>query len=506
MTKPESSWSTDKIFWVFLAAHISIWTLVPSLINESLPIDVIEGLAWGNEGQWGYHKHPPLSPWLMDVFASMSASADWAQYLLAQVSVGIAFIAMWFLARNYVTPVKALISVLLLEGVYYYGYASPEFNANVVLLPVWALAMLAFYKSVKTGQLHWWVLLGIMAALGMLGKYFTAFLLLSMFGYLIFTRNGRRQFSHAGPYVTFVVMLAILLPHMLWMVDSNFITLGYGVARAGGTEDIGIGARLLYPVRFIGAQILLLLPPLLMLAAFGWKREASSKPSTEDRNVLLFLTFGPVLLVVLLSVVMGWKLRSMWGVPLFLTSGLALVYFIRPVINPARYGKFKAVFLFFALIGPIAYIAVYAARPALKDGGKRTQFPGEAAALQISTMWTEKFPNTPMPYIIGDVWRAGNIAYYWPETGSGKRAPSVFIDADPVISPWVVPQEIEKTGAIFVWYLPNAGKPQNIRQTYYQEMYPALQLMPPLQLAWDSWFTDNRLELGWAILAPKGTQ
>ncbi|MBL4667245.1 MAG: glycosyltransferase family 39 protein, partial [Sneathiella sp.] len=274
-----SRWSENRIFWVFITLHLVIWTLVPSLTNHNLPIDVIEGLAWGNEGLWGYHKHPPLSPWLMDLFATVSNSSDWAQYLLSQLSVCAAFIGMWYLAKEFLSPLKALISVLLLEGVYYHGYASPEFNANIVLLPFWSLSILAFYKAVETRKLVWWVTLGAAAALAVLGKYFTGFLLISMLGYLVATEKGRSQFKSVGPYAALVVLLILLMPHLFWMIEAKFATLSYGVNRASGTASTELKHHITYPLKFFISQLVLLIPLLLMLATFGLKRDRSAERS-----------------------------------------------------------------------------------------------------------------------------------------------------------------------------------------------------------------------------------
>ena len=52
-----------KILITFLFSHLIIWTLVPSLSNENLPLDTIEALAWGSNLDWGYNKHPPVSAW-----------------------------------------------------------------------------------------------------------------------------------------------------------------------------------------------------------------------------------------------------------------------------------------------------------------------------------------------------------------------------------------------------------------------------------------------------------
>ena len=39
--------NTSKIFFTFLFTHLAIWTLIPALTNQNLPLDTIEALAWG---------------------------------------------------------------------------------------------------------------------------------------------------------------------------------------------------------------------------------------------------------------------------------------------------------------------------------------------------------------------------------------------------------------------------------------------------------------------------
>ena len=49
----------NKILIFFLFAHIFIWTLIPSISNNNLPLDVIEAIAWGYGWPLGWEKHPP---------------------------------------------------------------------------------------------------------------------------------------------------------------------------------------------------------------------------------------------------------------------------------------------------------------------------------------------------------------------------------------------------------------------------------------------------------------
>ena len=45
----------DKLFYIFITIHLIMWTLVPSLTNNNLPLDTIEALAWGRNLDWGFN-------------------------------------------------------------------------------------------------------------------------------------------------------------------------------------------------------------------------------------------------------------------------------------------------------------------------------------------------------------------------------------------------------------------------------------------------------------------
>ena len=85
----------SNIFTVFLLLHLIIWTLVPTLSNENLPLDTIEALAWGSNLDWGFNKHPPLSAFTVEFFYQIFGSQDWAYYFLSQIFVIIAFITVY---------------------------------------------------------------------------------------------------------------------------------------------------------------------------------------------------------------------------------------------------------------------------------------------------------------------------------------------------------------------------------------------------------------------------
>ena len=164
--------NVQKTLFIFLLLHLTIWTLVPSFSNFNLPLDTIEALAWGSNLDWGFNKHPPMSAFLVEIFYKIFGSQDWAYYLLSQICLIISFVVIFKFAEEFFkNKIFCLLSVLLLEGVYFYNFTTPEFNVNVCQLPFWALSVLFCWRGIKYNKIFDWLLFGSFTALGVLSKY-----------------------------------------------------------------------------------------------------------------------------------------------------------------------------------------------------------------------------------------------------------------------------------------------------------------------------------------------
>ena len=211
--------NVEKTLFIFLLLHLIIWTLVPSFSNINLPLDTIEALAWGSNLDWGFNKHPPMSAFLVEIFYKIFGSQDWAYYLLSQICLIISFVAVFKFAEEiFKDKIFCLLSVLLLEGIYFYNFTTPEFNVNVCQLPFWALTVYYCWKGIKQNDNISWLLFGLFAALGVLSKYLFIYLLIGMdlfFIYLLL--NKKIDFKCLISLITFVL---ILIPHFIWLKDK----------------------------------------------------------------------------------------------------------------------------------------------------------------------------------------------------------------------------------------------------------------------------------------------
>ena len=171
----------NKFFYIFLASHLVLWTLVPSLTNNNLPLDTIEALAWGSNLDWGFNKHPPASAFFVEVFYQIFGSQDWSYYFLSQIFVIISLLVIWkFSEEFFKNKIYCFISVILLEGIFFYNYTTPEFNVYITQLPFWTLTVFYAYKTTLEDNFKNWFLLGFFGSAGFLSHYLFIYILLSI--------------------------------------------------------------------------------------------------------------------------------------------------------------------------------------------------------------------------------------------------------------------------------------------------------------------------------------
>ena len=79
----------ELVLVAFIVVSVLVWTLQCSIFQRVLGIDIYETIVWGEEMQWGYSKHPPLSGWLGYFFSWVTGHRDWGLYLAAQLCIGL---------------------------------------------------------------------------------------------------------------------------------------------------------------------------------------------------------------------------------------------------------------------------------------------------------------------------------------------------------------------------------------------------------------------------------
>ncbi len=450
----------------YLLIHFLVWSLIP-LLRQSLPMDSIEAVVWGQYCDWGTNKHPPLSGFLAYWFYSLGGQSPYAVYALNQLCVLLGFIYIYKLAQFFMDKKTAVLAVMLLEGVIYYGFSSVEFNVNVVSLALWPMTVYYFYKALDNNKTADWVLVGLFAGLNMLNKYVSGILLFAMLMFMLFEPKARARFKCFGPYVTAAVCVLVMAPHIWWLYQHDFFVVDYFLGRSGqaGFDNFPLLRHIVYPLKFIGAQILFGLGSILIYFIGTWGAEQKARGVLGFKGkFMLFHGVMPVFLMFLISFLGGIKLKSMWGFPvLYMLGILLLVSFPREITQKIRKRLFFGVYIMMALMA-VAQICVITF-----NKSDKLHLDAPAYGRKMEQIWLEQSGGRPFKYVAGDVWWADNVALFAPSK------PKPMIWGDPMKNPWFDAKDFAASGALIVTageyeYASVAKILQNVSEPHKLEM------------------------------------
>ena len=417
-----------NLFYIFLTAHLITWVAIPSLTNNNLPLDTIEVLAWGSNLDWGFNKHPPMSAFVVEIFYQIFGAQDWAYYLLSQICVIVSFFVVFKFAEDiFKNKIFCLLSVLLLEGIYFYNFTTPEFNVNVCLMPFWSLTVLYLWKGIKDNKIIDWLLVGLFAGLGFLSKYLFIYLGLAMDIFIIYMIYKKKFNFNFKCFFSIIPFFIVLLPHLIWLTENNYVTITYGLHRTGA-EDVNILNHIKHPLIFLGKQIGILIPFLLMLLFLNNKFKFKISFKDDKLLFLIVINIVPIALVFLTSMIMGVKIRTMWMTPFYLFFGVLMVYIFQSKINLNKLKSFATVFVILFIFSPFTYAYV-----SISKTNKRTDYPGKEIADLVQSRWNKNFSNE-ISIVVGDEWYGGNLSYHL------KSRPNWFLKE--------VPKEFDFDGGV----------------------------------------------------------
>ena len=400
-----------NLLYIFVTSHLIIWTLVPTLTNNNLPLDTIEHLAWGSNLDWGFNKHPPMVAFVLEIFYQIFGANDWAYYLLSQIFVIISFIVVFILAEKFFkNKVFSLLSVLLLEGIYFYNFTTPEFNVNVCLMPFWALTVLFLWKGFNDNKTTDWLLLGLFGGLGFMSKYLFIYLGLAIDLFIIYMVYKNKFNFNFKPLISIIPFCIVLLPHLIWLTENNYITITYGLNRTG-MEEPNILNHIKHPLIFLGKQIGILIPFFIMVLFLI--KKFKSKIGLKDVKLLflIIINIAPIALIFLTSMILGVKIRTMWMTPFYLFFGILVIYIFQSQINLNKLKNFVTIFIILFIFSPFAYAYV-----SISKTDKRTDYPGKKEAEKAKLFYEKQNQvSGKIAFVKGNEWIAGNLSYHLEE-------------------------------------------------------------------------------------------
>ena len=400
-----------RFLGVVVLLQLVLWTLVPGLLFNILPLDSLEAAAWGSGFSLGNAKHPPLTGWIAGLTASATGHADWPFFLLSQLCVTGGMACIYFMAREFFGREESALAALAPQFIFYYNVTSPEFNVNMPLLLLWPAAALFFVRAYRHDRICDWILLGIASGLCLLCKYTSSLLFAAFAAFLLLSKEHRRLLLTAGPWIAAASAFVVILPHAMWALTG-----GIAMMRAYVEKRMATGADASWFRRHIAGVLLILGNAILVyLIPFGafWlskfeRPRIPADPVRREGALFSALMTGVPLLAMVVIGLSGRTIRTMWLVPLFFPLGILLTTLFSSEWTEKQRKRFRISVLAFFFLCLLGVAIAFSAK-----SDRRRHFPARQFTADASRMYMAKTGNA-LEVMAGNAWTAGMFRHYAP--------------------------------------------------------------------------------------------
>jgi 4-amino-4-deoxy-L-arabinose transferase-like glycosyltransferase len=431
-----------NVVWL-LVGYCAIWSLYGALAkgSQNVHFDMGEMVAWSRDAGIGTPKHPPLAAWLVRAWFTAFPLADWSYYVFAMVLTTVALWVAWRVSERTLDAEKRIAGLLLLTFIPFFNFHALKFNANTVLIPLWALTTWFFLRSFETRNAMWAALAGAAAAAAMLGKYWSVFLLLGLGVAALADPRRARYFKSPAPWITVAVGAILFAPHVAWIVANDFAPFTYAVvahqstlarsALSGLGFLMGVAGYLAAPV-VISAAIMR--PSLEGIADSLW-------PRTPERRLALIAFAAPLVLPAFAALLFKVGIVSLWAMSAM--TLLPVVLLSSPLVAVPRQA---AVWLLAAAV--VFPVLMVLASPFIAVWIHREGLPNYAAhyrllAASVDAAWRETNAR-PLRFVGSYTNIVNGVSFYL------RDRPSTLDIVGPASTPWANEASVAREGIALV--------------------------------------------------------
>lgn len=424
-----------------LAVYALLWWAYALIAKstQSIHFDMGEVFAWSTELSYGYPKHPPFPAWVAAAWFAVFPRADWAYYLLATTSVAVALWFIWLIAARFVAGDKRAVALVLLAFAPVFNLQPLKFNSNALLIPVWAGATYLFLRSYSSRTLLAGALAGVGAAIAMLTKYWSVFLIAGFAAGALVHPKRRDYFRSPAPWAAIAVGAALLAPNIATLVDYHFYAFTYA-------SESHADARFASVLESIGnylTGVLYLAGSLLILQIVAAPRVTAWReivwPSDPERRFIAVILWTGLLSPIVASLASEMRLNALWTMPCW--ALLPALLLSAPGVAVTR--RAAAAVLATAYAMPVVALAAspLVALRVLENGLDNQGAYYEPLAREVDRRWPQ-VSDRPLRYVAGPEGLAWGCTFYC------RDRPRAFPSFSRVNAPWIDPAAMARAGFV----------------------------------------------------------
>jgi len=265
----------------------------------------------------GYLDHPPMVAFMMAAGRFLAGDNELGLRLVGVFCAAIGALAIWRAALNLAGRPAADLAAI------WYSVVPTIVVAGVIMTPdtgailFWTLTLWALTERLASGNRSWWLVVGLMAGLGLQSKYTNFFLLAGIALFVLADRELRRDFLDWHIWAGGALALAIFAPNIIWNAANDW---------GNFDKQIGRGGRLgnydpRYFPEFLGLMLLVFHPAVVVFAAIAFRQRCRGTVDANDAPAARYALLMPVLTSLPILAYFSWhaqfaRIEGNWPSPL----------------------------------------------------------------------------------------------------------------------------------------------------------------------------------------------
>ncbi|UHS59374.1 glycosyltransferase family 39 protein [Agrobacterium vaccinii] len=415
---------------VLFGAYFLLQIIVRQLVPPALRVDEAQQVLFAQWLALGYDAQPPLYNWYQQavfaVFGTSMATIALAKNFILFLTFAAFVKTAELVLENKRFVVVAALALFVIPQVFW--QAQRDLTHTAMLMLTFTMLLYGSIRLIQRPSLMGYVLVGVVAGLGMLSKYNFALALPALLVAVWFHPQGRARLLDRRFLLTVLVSVVVFLPHLFWLVDNivfaSEVTLKRMAEDAPDNRFLQVGRGL---ARFVAGSLIIVAVPalLLWLTALREQKLPRRTQSAWFRFFLHYFIAIATLMALVIFMTTMTELRDRWLLPLLLPAPiLAALYLERCVADADRFVlRFLPIPLIMLALVPVALLISY---PLMASIGRTSSSNYDWQAFKRQIVETEKL--SPSVIVTLNWPTGGNLRFLFNDV---PVATAIYDDYDP---------------------------------------------------------------------------
>jgi len=290
-----------KTYRIAFISILAIFTIFRLIYVRLLPLSADEAYFW----QWSrhldlcYYDHPPMTAIFVAIFTLFKSTLLTVRLAPIVLALGTT-IVVYFLAKEMFQDERvAFWSGLLVNIAPIFAVGGVITSTDSPLGFFWILTLYFIYKATNSQKRYWWWLSGLALGFSFLTKFISICIPISVFFFLLFSKEKRKWLMRKEPYLAFLLALLVFSPVIIWNASRDWVTFKFNLGMRYRSGDVSLKFK--YFLEYLGGQSLIV-SPFLFISSLAAIVHSAYKGFRDNDDKSLFLFFTSIVVILIFGI------------------------------------------------------------------------------------------------------------------------------------------------------------------------------------------------------------